>query len=56
MAIEKELLEKSKMPVDVLPEDVELEAQDLNPSDIDVQMMEDGSAEVDIDPQAEAMQ
>ena len=56
MAIEKELLEKSKMPVDVLPEDVELEAQDLNPSDIDVQMMEDGSAEVDFDPQAEAMQ
>ena len=56
MAIEKELMEKLKGPVDVLPEDVELEAQDLNPQDIDVQMMDDGGAEVDFDPQAEAMQ
>ena len=56
MAIEKELLEKLRGPVDILPEDVELEAQDLNPQDIDVEMMEDGGAEVDFDPQAEAMQ
>ena len=42
MAIEKEILEKSKMPIDVLPEDVELEAQDLNPSNVDIQMTEDG--------------
>ena len=56
MAIEKEILEKSKMPIDVLPEDVELEAQDLNPSNVDIQMTEDGGAEVNFDPQAEAMQ
>jgi len=56
MAVEKDLMEKSKMPVDVLPEDVELEAQDLNPSDIDIEMTEDGGAEINLDPQAEAMQ
>ena len=56
MAVEKDIMEKSKMPVDVLPEDVELEAQDLNPSDIDIEMTEDGGAEINLDPQAEAMQ
>jgi len=56
MAVEKDLMEKSKMPIDVLPEDVELEAQDLNPSDIDIEMTEDGGAEINLDPQAEAMQ
>ena len=56
MVIEKELLEKLRGPVDVLPEDVELEAQDLNPQDIDVLMMDDGGAEVDFDPTAQALQ
>ena len=56
MAVEKDLMEKSKMPVDVLPEDVELQPQDLNPSDIDVEMLEDGGAEINLDPQAEMMQ
>ena len=56
MAVEKDLMEKSKMPIDVLPEDVELEAQDLNPSDIDIEMTEDGGAEINLDPQAEMMQ
>ena len=57
MAVEKDLMEKSKMPIDVLPEDVELEAQDLNPSDdMNISMTEDGGAEIDFDPQAEAMQ
>ena len=31
MAIDKEMI-PGKMPTDILPEDVELEAQDLNPS------------------------
>ena len=40
-----------KMPKEILPEDVELEAQDLNPSeDVDIQMLEDGGAIVDFDP------
>jgi hypothetical protein len=56
MAIEKDLTQEGKMPIDVLPEDVELEAQDLNPSDVNVEMMEDGGAEINLDPQAEAMQ
>ena len=56
MPIEKELLEKSKMPMEILPEDVELEAQDLNPSNAGVEMMEDGGAEINFDPKAEAMQ
>mgnify|MGYP005822343097 FL=1 len=57
MAIEKELTDAVKVPTDVLSEEVELEAQDLNPSeDIGIEMMEDGGAEVDFDPQAEAMQ
>jgi len=56
MAIDKEMI-PGKMPTDVLPEDVELEAQDLNPSDnMNIEMMEDGGAEIDFDPQAEAMQ
>ena len=56
MAIETDIME-SKMPTDVLPEDVELEAQDMNPSeDTNIEMMEDGGAEIDFDPQAEAMQ
>ena len=46
-----------KMPKEILPEDVELEAQDLNPSeDVDIQMLEDGGAIVDFDPQQGAMQ
>ncbi len=56
MAIEKDLTQEGKMPIDVLPEDVELEAQDLNPSDVNVERMEDGGAEINLDPQAEAMQ
>ena len=41
MAIEKD--DQIKMPKEILPEEVELHAQDMNPdSDIDVQMMEDG--------------
>ena len=56
MAIDKEMI-PGKMPTDILPEDVELEAQDLNPSnDMNIEMMEDGGAEIDFDPQAEAMQ
>ena len=56
MAIETDIMQ-SKMPTDVLPEDVELEAQDMNPSeDTNIEMMEDGGAEIDFDPQAEAMQ
>ncbi len=56
MAIDKEMI-PGKMPTDVLPEDVELEAQDLNPSnEMNIEMMEDGGAEIDFDPQAEAMQ
>ena len=56
MAIETDIME-SKMPTDVLPEDVELEAQDMNPSEnTNIEMMEDGGAEIDFDPQAEAMQ
>ena len=55
MAIEKD--NNEKMPTEILPEEVELQAQDMNPSeDIDVQMMEDGGAVVNFDPQAEAMQ
>ena len=55
MAIEKD--DQIKMPKEILPEEVELHAQDMNPdSDIDVQMMEDGGAVVDFDPQASAMQ
>ena len=46
-----------KMPKEILPEDVELEAQDLNPSeDVDIQMLEDGGAVVNFDPQEGAMQ
>ena len=46
-----------KMPKELLPEDVELQAQDMNPSeDVDIQMMEDGGAIVDFDPQAGAME
>ncbi len=56
MAIDKEMI-PGKMPTDILPEDVELEAQDLNPSnEMNIEMMEDGGAEIDFDPQAEAMQ
>jgi hypothetical protein len=56
MAIDKNMI-PGKMPTDVLPEDVELEAQDLNPSDdMNISMTEDGGAEIDFDPQAEAMQ
>jgi hypothetical protein len=55
MAIEKN--NDEKMPTEILPEEVELEAQDLNPNtDVDIQMMEDGGAVVDFDPQAGAMQ
>ena len=55
MAIEKD--NNEKMPTEILPEEVELQAQDMNPSeDIDIQMMEDGGAVVNFDPQAEAMQ
>ena len=55
MAIEKD--DQIKMPKEILPEEVELQAQDMNPdSDIDVQMMEDGGAVVDFDPQAGAME
>ena len=45
------------MPKEILPEEVELQAQDLNPSDgVDIQMLQDGGAIVDFDPQAGAMQ
>ena len=55
MAIEKD--DQVKMPTQILPEDVELEAQDLNPNaEVNIQMMEDGGAVVDFDPQEEAMQ
>tara|TARA_R100000541_G_scaffold3554_2_gene10830 strand:+ start:2225 stop:4732 length:2508 start_codon:yes stop_codon:yes gene_type:complete len=57
MTIEKELTDAVKVPTDVLSEEVELEAQDLNPSDqMNIEMMEDGGAEIDFDPEAEAMQ
>ena len=44
MAIEKD--NQIKMPKEILPEEVELQAQDINPSDsdVDIQMMEDGGA------------
>ena len=55
MAIEKN--NEEKMPKEILPEEVELQAQDLNPSDgVDIQMLQDGGAIVDFDPQAGAMQ
>ena len=55
MAIEKD--DQVKMPTQILPEDVELEAQDLNPNaEVNIEMMEDGGAVVDFDPQEEAMQ
>ena len=55
MAIEK--TDDVKMPKEILPEEVELEAQDLNPTgDVEVQMLQDGGAIVDFDPQAEQMQ
>ena len=56
MAIDKEMI-PGKMPTDVLSEEVELEAQDMNPTEgMNIEMMEDGGAEIDFDPQAEAMQ
>ncbi len=55
MAIEKN--NEEKMPKEILPEEVELQAQDMNPSeDVDIQMLQDGGAIVDFDPQAGAMQ
>jgi len=55
MAIEKN--NEEKMPKEILPEEVELQAQDLNPSgNVDIQMLQDGGAIVDFDPQAGAMQ
>ena len=40
MAIEKN--NEEKMPKEILPEEVELQAQDLNPSgDVDIQMLQD---------------
>ena len=55
MAIEKN--NEEKMPKEILPEEVELQAQDINSSDgVDIQMLQDGGAIVDFDPQAGAMQ
>ena len=55
MAIEKN--NEEKMPKEILSEEVELQAQDMNPSeDVDIQMLQDGGAIVDFDPQAGAMQ
>ena len=55
MAIEKN--NDEKMPTEILPEEVELQAQDLNPSEnVEIEMLEDGGAVVDFDPQAGAME
>ena len=53
MAIEKN--NDEKMPTEILPEEVELQAQDLNPSEnVEIEMLEDGGAVVDFDPQGNA--
>ena len=55
MAIEKN--NDVKMPKEILPEEVELQAEDLNPTgDAEIQMLQDGGAIVDFDPQAQAME
>ena len=55
MAIEKN--NEEKMPTEILAEEVELQAQDLNPSEnVEIEMLEDGGAVVDFDPQAGAME
>ena len=43
MAIEKN--NEEKMPTEILAEEVELQAQDLNPSEnVEIEMLEDGGA------------
>ena len=57
MAIDKALEDQIKVPKQVLDEEVELEAgPPLGTDDIDIQMTDDGGAEVDFDPEAMAMQ
>ena len=57
MAIDKALEDQIKVPRTVLDEEVELEAgPPLGTDDIDIQMTDDGGAEIDFDPSAQAMQ
>ena len=57
MAIDKALEDQIKVPKQVLDEEVELEAgPPLGTDDIDIQMTDDGGAEIDFDPEAMAMQ
>ena len=57
MAIDRALEDQIKVPKQVLDEEVELEAgPPLGPDDIDIQLTDDGGAEIDFDPSAMAMQ
>ena len=57
MAIDRALEDQIKVPKQVLDEEVELEAgPPLGTDDIDIQLTDDGGAEIDFDPSAQAMQ
>jgi hypothetical protein len=56
MAVDKALEDQIKVPKTVYDEEVEMAAEEpVNTDDINVEMTEDGGAEIDFDPMAEAM-
>ena len=55
MAVDKALEDQIKVPKTVYDEEVEMAAEEpVNTDDINVEMTEDGGAEIDFDPMAEA--